>query len=86
MYNIQQRFNLYKYSHPNLTQCWLSYLEKNSFNDKMVEQSENALRQLAAGVPDMSRADLMRVLIYSYTLSNTVSNTLSNTLLSKKTT
>ena len=74
MYNIKQRFELYKYSHPHLTRCWLAYLEQcdslvvDSLVDSLVEQCEYVLCQLATGmVPDVSRADIIRLLLYKNT-------------------
>jgi hypothetical protein len=65
MYNIKQRFELYKYSHPHLTRCWLAYLEREP---QCLEQCEYVLCQLATGrVPDVSRADIIRLLLYKNT-------------------
>jgi hypothetical protein len=65
--SIIERFKRYRSSHPNLSNCWLAYLElkKRHYSDLDIAQGHRVLDCIENGYPDLSRNDMIRVLLYS---------------------
>jgi len=61
-----QQFKLYRASHPNLSHCWIAYLElKKRHYDGFIEQQCRAvLELLEQGYPDLKEEDIVRILMY----------------------
>jgi hypothetical protein len=74
---IIAQFKLYQHSHPNLTRCWLHYLElkkrhydANSLGTTSLgEQCAPVLNSLAAGFADLTHADIIRLIVYKHVLA-----------------
>jgi|688.fasta_scaffold734808_2 hypothetical protein len=69
-------FNLYKQSHPNLVNCWTTYLELKKKNYGTIAASVPALEYniilnyLKCGEKDYTNEDILRVLIFKTSLLN----------------
>jgi hypothetical protein len=80
--NLIDHFNLYKQSHPNLVNCWTTYLELKKKNYETIQtpapapngDSDNdyniILNYLKRGEKDYTNDDILRVLIYKTSLLN----------------
>lgn len=75
--NLIDHFNLYKKSHPNLVNCWTTYLElkkKNYGNitypigELFDNEYKFILNYLKCGEKDYTNEDIMRVLIFKTSL------------------
>jgi len=66
MADLIDQFKAYYTTHPNLTQCWLTYLElkKRHYGENVMKQCEVVLTRLAAGCPDLTEEDIVRILLY----------------------
>ena len=66
MDELIQEFNLYRTSHPNLSQCWIAYLElkKRHYDEFIVRQCRHVLDSLAQGYADLKEEDIVRLLLY----------------------
>jgi hypothetical protein len=66
MTDLIETFKLYRSSHPNLTSCWLAYLElkKRHYDEQMVQQCETVLARIANGCADFTNEDIVRLLLY----------------------
>jgi hypothetical protein len=66
-----QQFKLYCTSHPNLSNCWIAYLElkKRHYDDFIEQQCRTVLELLEQGYPDLKEADIIRLLVYKQSLS-----------------
>ena len=71
MEELIQQFNLYRTSHPNLSHCWIAYLElKKRHYDGFIEQQCHAvLELLEQGYADLKEEDIVRLLVYKQSLS-----------------
>ena len=65
--SILERFNYYRISHPNLSNCWLAYLElkKRHYSEIDLSQGCRVLACIENGYPDLNRNDMIRLLLYS---------------------
>lgn len=78
-YYITQ-LNSYRITHPNLTNCWLSYLglkKRHYVEGHRVEvppadliRCEYVLQQMSAGQTDFNSDDLVLLMIYTYIKTN----------------
>ena len=66
-----QQFNLYRESHPNLSQCWIAYLElkKRHYDEFIEQQCRDVLDSLERGYADLKKEDIVRLLVYKQSLS-----------------
>lgn len=66
-----QQFNLYRESHPNLSQCWIAYLElkKRHYDEIIEQQCRLVLDSLAQGYADLKKEDIVRLLLYKRSVS-----------------
>ena len=66
MDSIIERFKLYRQSHPNLSTCWLAYLElkKRHYDERLFTQCSAVLDQMARGCGDMKEKDIVGLLLY----------------------
>lgn len=64
--DLIERFKLYRSSHPNLSNCWISYLglKKRHYEKKMIDQCNFVLAALENGYNDWDENDIVRVLLY----------------------
>jgi hypothetical protein len=72
------QFFLYAYSHPNLSKCWIDFLALKKRNyadldaplplDAICAQAANVLKQLEEGYPDLSKNDIVRLLVYKHVI------------------
>ena len=71
MEEIIQQFKLYRTSHPNLSHCWIAYLElkKRHYDEFIVRQCRDVLDLLERGYPDLKEEDIVRLLVYKQSLS-----------------
>jgi hypothetical protein len=69
--NIINSFTLHRESHPNLSSCWLSYInyKKNNFdiNHKLIEHCNHVLQCIDNGVIDYSMRDIINIFIFKNT-------------------
>jgi hypothetical protein len=70
--NTIQCFLLYRDSHPNLSQCWIEYLalKKRNYGSNVAaicNQAANVLSYLHDGKSDLTKADIVRLIIYKHT-------------------
>ena len=63
-------FIFFRDSHPNLSKCWIEYLElkKRHCSNKDIEQSLLVLYNIAAGCKDLKREDIVRLLLYDISI------------------
>jgi hypothetical protein len=66
MDELIEQFNLYRNSHPNLSQCWIAYLElkKRHYDELIAQQCRAVLELLALGYLDLKEEDIVRLLLY----------------------
>ena len=74
------QLNSYRITHPNLTNCWLSYLglkKRHYIEGQHVEvpsadliRCEYVLQQMSAGQTDFNSDDLVLLMIYIYIKTN----------------
>lgn len=64
-------FNHYRISHPNLSECWMSYLElkKRHYDVFDILQCKKVLTLIENGYPDLNRNDMVRLLLYNHSCS-----------------
>jgi hypothetical protein len=67
---IIERFKTYRMSHPNLSQCWLSYLElkKRHYDDFDLSEGERVLSFIENGCTDLNRNDMIRLFLYKHSI------------------
>jgi hypothetical protein len=70
MSNIIDRFKSYSNSHPNISHCWLAYLElkKRHYDKTALTQSTQVLHLLEGGHPDLKGTDIARILLFTHSL------------------
>jgi hypothetical protein len=68
--DLIEQFNMYRYSHPNLSQCWVAYLglKKRHCDAHLQGHCNKILELLAAGQADLKEPDLIRLLLYKHSL------------------
>jgi hypothetical protein len=70
-YYIAQ-FNLYRLTHPNLVDCWLSYLglKKRHYDATAADftQCQYVLQQMSDGHEDFERDNLIRLTLYAMSI------------------
>lgn len=71
MDSIIDQFKMYRFSHPNLSQCWIAYLELKKRHYDAGHHDENlsnhcfqVLDLLANGSADLPHDDIVRLLLY----------------------
>ena len=64
--DLIEQFNLYRYSHPNLSNCWISYLglKKKHYDENIRIKCVHVLRLLEDGCADLKKDDIVRLLLY----------------------
>jgi len=69
MPDLIAQFNLYRSSHPNLSNCWIAYLElkKRNYDANLLQKCSSVLAKFEEGCADIKRADIIRVLFYMAT-------------------
>jgi hypothetical protein len=69
MTDLIEKFNLYRSSHPNLSECWIAYLElkKKHYDADLLQKCSSVLAKFEEGCSDIKRADIIRVLFYMAT-------------------
>ena len=67
---IIERFKTYRTSHPNLSHCWLAYLElkKRHYSEIDLSQCARILANIENGYPDLNRDDMIRLLLYKHSI------------------
>ena len=70
---ILDNFNNYRISHPNLSHCWLSYLElkKRNYSEIDLSQCKKVLTMIENGCTDLNRNDMVRLLLYTHSIVDT---------------
>ena len=75
--DIVEQFKSYSVSHPNLTNFWISYLglKKRHCDNEPPDLSESeldhcyyVLEKLSAGFGDINNDDLIRLMLYKFSL------------------
>lgn len=63
---IIEQFKLYRVTHPNLSRCWLAYLElkKRHCDEKAIAHGNRVLEMIRHGCADWRDNDILRVLLY----------------------
>ncbi len=71
MEELIQQFKLYRASHPNLSHCWIAYLElkKRHYDGFIEQQCRTVLGLLEQGYADLKEEDIVRLLVYKQSLS-----------------
>ena len=71
MEELIQQFKLYRTSHPNLSHCWIAYLElkKRHYDGFIEHQCRAVLDLLERGYPDLKEEEIVQVLLYKQSLS-----------------
>ena len=68
METLIDQFKMYRYSHPNIANCWLAYLElkKRHYeeNQNLAQQGLRVLDLLANGYADLPHDVIVRLLVY----------------------
>jgi hypothetical protein len=64
-----EEFKMYAQSHPNLSRCWINYLElkKRHYDGRAAEilnQSSAVLNWCEKGCSDFEENDIIRILLY----------------------
>jgi hypothetical protein len=70
---LMAQFETYRITHPNLTQCWVSYLglKKKHYeaHSYVLIQCKNVLSKLSGGLmADLDKDDLLRIILYKCTV------------------
>ncbi len=70
MLSTIDRFKSYRDSHPNLSQCWLAYLElkKKHYDKNMTIQCAVVLRELENGHADLKTKDIVSLLLFTQSI------------------
>ena len=70
METIIEQFKKYSISHPNVSYCWISYLElkKKHYDAITVKQSNYVLSMLENGYTDLNEKDILSILLYKQSL------------------
>jgi hypothetical protein len=68
--DLIKKFNMYRNSHPNLSQCWIAYLglKKRHYDAHLEGHCSRVLELLAKGHPDLKEPDLIRLLLYKHSV------------------
>jgi hypothetical protein len=75
--DIVEQFKLYSISHPNITNFWISYLglkkrhddnEAPDLSDEELDHCYYVLEKLSAGFGDINNDDLIRLMLYKFSL------------------
>lgn len=71
MDSIIDQFKMYRFSHPNLSKCWLAYLElkkrhydEGHYDENLSNHCLQVLDLLANGYADLPNDDIVRLLLY----------------------
>lgn len=69
MENRIEEFKMYSISHPNLSRCWIDYLElkKRHYDaraNEILMQSRTVLDWCEKGCSDLEENDIIRLLLY----------------------
>ena len=87
--DIIEKFNLYRESHPNLSQCWIAYLglkkrhygatatsdgEAHYADEKTLAQCDSVLESLKNGCADWNQKDIISILLYKQSLKTSSYN------------
>ncbi len=64
--DLIERFNLYRHSHPNLSNCWIAYLglKKKHYDENVTRQCFHVFKLLEEGCADVKHQDIVRLLLY----------------------
>jgi hypothetical protein len=64
--DLIEQFNLYRYSHPNLSTCWIAYLglKKRHYDENIRIKCVHVLGLLEDGCADLKKEDIVRLLLY----------------------
>ena len=67
---IIERFKTYSISHPNLSHCWVAYLElkKRHYADFDLSEGERVLACIENGCTDLKRNDMVRLFLYKQSI------------------
>lgn len=71
---IINKFKVYYYSHPNLSKCWISYLELKKRNyggnqDRDIfDQANRVLNSIEHGHADISENIIINLLLYKHVM------------------
>ena len=70
MDTIIEQFKKYSISHPNLSDCWISYLEpkKRHYDETIEKQCNYVLSMLENGYNDLNKKYILTLLIYKQSL------------------
>jgi hypothetical protein len=87
--DIIENFNMYRESHPNLSQCWIAYLglkkrhygasatsdgEANYADERTLAQCGFVLESLKNGCADWNQKDIISILLYKQSLKTSSYN------------
>ena len=66
---IVNKFKDYQSSHPNLSNCWLAYLElkKEHYGPGLAGQCSHVLAAIENGYADLSQREIMLLMLYQQT-------------------
>jgi len=66
MEDLIEQFKMYRASHPNLSQCWIAYLElkKRHYDEIVMHQCGIVLELLKNNCADWTPADIVSVLFF----------------------
>jgi hypothetical protein len=70
------QFKLYRESHPNLSQCWITYLglKKRHYDEETTHQCNAILESFKNGCPDWNQKDIISILLYKQSLKTSAYN------------
>ena len=65
------KFNLYRVSHPNLSNLWLAYLglKKRHYDENVARQGEQVLEWIENGYADVSYNAIVSILLYKQSMA-----------------
>ena len=79
--DIIEKFNMYRESHPNLSQCWIAYLglkkrhyEAHYADERTLAQCDSVLETLKNGCADWNQKDIISILLYKQSLKTSSYN------------
>lgn len=79
--DIIEKFNMYRESHPNLSQCWIAYLGlkkrhygANYADERTLAQCDSVLETLKNGCADWNQKDIISILLYKQSLKTSSYN------------
>jgi len=60
------QFKQYQVSHPNLSDCWIAYLElkKRHYSEILALQAAHVLEAIKNGYADLNKRDIIRLFLY----------------------